>query len=408
MFYGWWIVFACFLISFYVAGVTFYGFTAFIEPLVQEFGWSYTQVSFAASLRGMEMGILAPCVGFLVDRVGCRRLLVAGVFFLGCGVILLGFAQSLAMFYGAFLLISFGAGGCTSVVTMTAVANWFDKNIGKALGVMASGFGASGLFVPVIVWLIAAYGWRTAAIVLGLGVWVFGIPLAFVVRNSPEEYGLAPDGRAADEPTSSAEVERLATEIGFGAAIRNRSFLYFILVEIIRIMSLASVVTHIMPYLSSVGVSRTTSGVLAGAIPLLSIVGRFTLGWMGDLVEKRRVMTISYALMAIGLLAFCYANVSGMIYLFLFFFSIGFGGLSVLRGAVLREYYGRHSFGKLMGVMMGFAALGGIIGPTLAGWIFDTRGNYYFVWLFLFGLIVLAVFLMSLVGPKSEVSRPAV
>ena len=80
MFYGWWIVFACFLISFYVAGVTFYGFTAFIEPLVQEFGWSYAQVSFAASLRGMEMGILAPCVGFLVDRVGCRRLLVAGVF----------------------------------------------------------------------------------------------------------------------------------------------------------------------------------------------------------------------------------------------------------------------------------------------------------------------------------------
>jgi MFS family permease len=129
---------------------------------------------------------------------------------------------------------------------------------------------------------------------------------------------------------------------------------------------------------------------------------------MGDFVEKRRVMTISYALMAIGLLAFCYADVRGMLYLFLFFFSIGFGGLSVLRGAVLREYYGRHSFGKLMGLMMGSAALGGIVGPTLAGWIFDTRGNYSFVWLLLFGLIVLAVFLMSLVGPKSEVARPAV
>ena len=62
IFYGWWVVLACFMIAFCVAGVTFYGFTAFIDPLVDEFGWSYTQVSFAASLRGMEMGILAPIV----------------------------------------------------------------------------------------------------------------------------------------------------------------------------------------------------------------------------------------------------------------------------------------------------------------------------------------------------------
>lgn len=74
LFYGGWIVFAGFCISFYVGSIIFYGFTAFFEPLVKEFGWSYTQVSFASSLRGIEMSVLAPLIGFLVDRLGSRRM----------------------------------------------------------------------------------------------------------------------------------------------------------------------------------------------------------------------------------------------------------------------------------------------------------------------------------------------
>ena len=106
LYYGWWIVFACFLNAFYVAGIIFYGFTAFIEPLVAEFGWSYAQISFAASLRGLEMGILAPLVGFLVDRFGSRRLLLVGVIFVGCVMMLLGFTRSLTMFYMSFFTIN--------------------------------------------------------------------------------------------------------------------------------------------------------------------------------------------------------------------------------------------------------------------------------------------------------------
>ncbi|MBW2673767.1 MAG: MFS transporter [Deltaproteobacteria bacterium] len=154
IFYGWWIVGACFFIAFYVAGVLFYGFTIFFEPLVKEFGWSYTQVSFASSLRGMEMGIISPLIGFLVDRFGSRKLILIGVITVGLGLILMGFTQSLFMFYGAMVFVAFGGGGCTSVVTMTAVARWFRKNIGKALGIMSAGFGASGLMVPLIVWLV--------------------------------------------------------------------------------------------------------------------------------------------------------------------------------------------------------------------------------------------------------------
>ena len=95
IYYGWWIVFACFFIGFYVSGITFYGFTALFEPFRKEFGWSYTQISLAASLRGMEMGIFAPLMGFLVDRWGSRKILLVGITTVGLGIIMLSFTRSL-------------------------------------------------------------------------------------------------------------------------------------------------------------------------------------------------------------------------------------------------------------------------------------------------------------------------
>ena len=134
LFYGWWIVAACFLISLYVAAVIYYSFTAFFDPLVKEFGWSYTQISFAMSLRGLEMSVLAPVVGFLVDRYGPRRLCLLGIFTIGVGFLLLSLTRTLWMFYAGIVLIAFGGGGCTGVVMMNAVGNWFQKRIGLVSG----------------------------------------------------------------------------------------------------------------------------------------------------------------------------------------------------------------------------------------------------------------------------------
>ena len=112
IFYGWWIVFACFIIGLYTGGIIFYGFTALIDPLVREFGWSYTQISFAMSLRGIEMSFLSPLVGFLVDRYGPRRLAFWGVITIGLSFFMMSVTQSLWMFYASFVLIAFGGGGC--------------------------------------------------------------------------------------------------------------------------------------------------------------------------------------------------------------------------------------------------------------------------------------------------------
>ena len=405
IYYGWWIVLASFITAFYVAGSIFYGFTAFIEPLATEFGWSYTQISLAASLRGLEMGLLAPLVGILVDRFGSRKLLLSGSLVLGFGIMLLGFTQSLAMFYGAFILIAFGAGGCTSVVTMTAVANWFDKNVGKAMGVTVSGFGASGLIIPLIVWMIAVFGWRMTLIILGIGMWIIGVPAAFVMRNKPENAADVSIMEKFDKRNDLSQRQNDDKRFRYTEILKKKSFLFVNLAEVIRLMALMAVVTHIMPYLSTMDISRRSSGLIAAGIPLLSIVGRFGFGWLGDIFEKKYVMAISFSLMALGMLALCHIKLTGMIYIFLFFFSNGFSGIATLRGALLREYYGKNNFGKYLGIMMGFGACGGIIGPTTAGWVFDLTGSYYFVWLALSALVGLAIILILRIESKDDLKE---
>ena len=393
-FYGWWIVLACSLIGLYSGGTVHFGFTAFFEPIREAFGWSYTQISLAASLRGLEMGIFAPVVGFLVDRFGPRRIMLWGTVTVGLGLILLSFTQSLAMFYAAFLLLGFGSGGCAPVVTMTAVAKWFHRKIGLALGLMGSGIGAGGLMVLLIVCLIDLYQWRATLIILGVGMWALGIPLSFIVRNRPEQYGYRPDGEVSSPRVQAHETQDTGVEIGLREALKMRSFLYLNITEFIRFMALMAVFTHVMPYLASVGMSRSTAGLVAGALPLISIVGRLGLGWLGDVFDKRHMMAVAIGLISLGLLAFSYVHMKWVIVAFLVLLPLGHGGSMVQRGAILREYFGRDSFGKMIGIIMGSASFGGIIGPTLAGWMFDTVRSYRPIWLLFCGLTALTTVLV--------------
>jgi len=401
LYYGWWIVLACFIINLYVGGIIFFSFTAFFEPIQQEFGWSYTQISLATSLRGLEMGIFAPIVGFLVDRFGSRKLLLGGTIVIGIGLVLLSFTQSLLMFYLCFLFIALGAGGCTSVVTMTAVAIWFKKNVGLALGIMASGFGAGGLIIPLIVSMIDASGWRLTLVILGVGMWLLGVPLSLIVRDRPDQLGLSPDGPLTESSTTSDQGESPEkTKRAFLEMIKKRSFLYLNIAETVRMMTVTAVVTHLMPYLSSIGIPRAASGAVAAALPLVSIVGRFGFGWWGDRFDKRIVLATTFFLMSAGVFAFCYVQSFWVLLLFILLFAPGFGGSMVLRGAILQEYYGMASFGKMLGIVLGSASIGGIIGPTLAGWAFDTLGSYTSVWYGLCGISGVAIFLIMKIKPS--------
>jgi len=398
IFYGWWVVFACFLIAFYVGGTIFFGFTAFFEPIAEETGWSYTQISIAASLRGLEAGILAPVAGFLVDRFGPRRLIFCGTLTTGFGLILLSQANSLTMFYGAFVLLALGMSACTSTVLMTAVANWFRKNLGRALGIMACGFGASGILVPLIVRLIDFYQWRTTLIILGLGMWLLGIPLSFIIRHKPEQYGYLPDGETSAEQVSTSKNQE--QEVNFKEALKNRDFWHLSIAEAVRMMIAMAVITHVMPYLSSLDISRSRAALVATSIPLLSIIGRLGFGWLGDIFDKRYVIAGAYLLAGVGILAFSYVQTTWLIFPFLILFPLSWGAL-VLRGVILREYFGRASFGKIFGIMMGIATVGGVMGPFLAGWTYDTLGSYHPIWLIFAGIPIIPVILMLAMKPHN-------
>lgn len=280
------------------------------------------------------------------------------------------------------------------MVTMTAVANWFHRKIGVALGVMGAGIGAGGLVVLLIVRLIDLYQWRITLIILGLGMWALGIPLSLIIRNRPEHYGYLPDGEVLSTSVQALENHDQGVEIGLKEALKMRPFLYLNITEAIRLMTLMAVFTHVMPYLSSVGMPRSSAGLVAGALPLISIIGRFGFGWLGDVFDKRHVMALALGLISVGMLTFGYLNVRWVIIPFLLLFPLGHGGSMVLRGSILREYFGRDSFGKMIGLIMGSAAIGGIIGPTLAGWIFDALGSYHPIWLVLCGLTCLTTVLI--------------
>jgi len=411
VFYGWWVVGACFFISLYTGGVVFYGFTAIFEPLVDEFGWSYVQISLAASLRGLEAGLLAPLVGMLVDRWGPRRLLFGGLIIISLGLMLLSRTTSLGMFYGAFVLLATGMSTCGATVLMTAVANWFRKKIGIAMGIMICGYGFSGLLVPVMINLVDMYEWRTAIAILAIGLLAVCLPLSLVVRHKPEQYGYQPDGEAENTVVlnnSLTQAETAEADIGTRQALKSRTFWHIALALLCQVMILSTVVTHVMPYLSSIGIPREKSGLIAMAIPLASIGGRLGLGWLGDRLDKRRVLAAAFAMMCGGLLCFAFASseATGLLVLFLILFGIGYGGSHTLRGSAIREFFGRSNFGAIHGLVIGIMMLGVITGPPLAGWVFDKWGSYQPIWFVFTGLAVAAILLAVTTPQVSATIKP--
>ncbi|MFC1894231.1 MFS transporter [Chloroflexota bacterium] len=396
VFYGWWIVAASFFVSLYVGGVVGYSFTAIFQPIADEFGWSYTQISLAASLRGLEAGILAPLVGLVVDRWGPRRLMFAGSAIICLGLIVLSRTTSLGMFYAAYALMAIGVSGCSFTVLMTAVSRWFRKRAGIAFGIVSSGHGFSGLLIPVVVRLIDVYEWRMAMAILAVGMLLLGLPLSLLVRHKPEQYGYQIDGEVN---TDEGLVRVQAVEVGVTAkqAIKSRAFWHIALAMACMFMIVTAVISHVMPYLSSIRVARVTSGLVASALPLLSIPGRLSFGWLADRFDKRRVIAVGFAIVSLGMLLFAYLEIGGMWLLvpFVILFGIGWGGVFVMRMAMLREYFGRSRFGTIHGFMTAVIMLGQILGPPLAGLTFDKWGSYQCIWLVFAGLAVLGLFITA-------------
>ncbi|MFC1937748.1 MFS transporter [Chloroflexota bacterium] len=404
VFFGWWIVGAAFLIAMYGSAAVFYGFTAMFEPIANEMGWSYAEVSFGSSLRGLEIGLLAPLTGILVDRWGPRRLIFVGTVITAGGLILLSQVTSLVMFYSAFLLMAIGISFNSMTVLMTAVANWFHRKIGLASGVAIAGFGAGGLLLPLMVRLVDTYTWRTTIVILALGMLVIMLPLSLLFRHKPEYYGYRPDGGSIGAAPSRHDLAMLQTaevNVGVREALKSTTFWRLALAFTYHITVVSAVITHVMPYLSSINVDRMTAGLVATAVPVMSIGGRLGLGWLGDKLNKKKVAVAAFAAIGLGLLCFAYTPTVGIWVLvpFILLLGVGYGGTNTLRTSMTREYFGRASFGSIFGLIVGISMVGSIAGPPLAGWVFDTWGSYQSIWFIFAAVAIPAVVSVLTVTP---------
>ncbi|MBI1885750.1 MAG: MFS transporter [Chloroflexi bacterium] len=411
LFYGWWVVFASAAIVFLTGGTFFYGFGALFNPILAEFGWSRTAVSFAFSLRTEVGGLAAPLVGHLVDRIGARRLLTAGVFLVGLGFLLMSRMETLWAFYGSVMVIAFGMSAAGGPVAMAAIALWFRRKRGRALALMSMGAGASGVMVLVLEALIAGFGWRTALLIMALVQWAVAIPLALSVRNRPADLGLVADGEptAADGTAGSGGAAPAALEgLTVGEAVRSGFFWRLSLAVALSNLGSTAIIVHQIPFFTSgVGVASGVAAASLTAMSLLSLIGRFCFGWLADFAQKRFVLAASYALSALGIFLFAAIYEPWQIFFVLPLFAIGFGGAIPVRPAFQAEYFGLRAFGAIQGLVFTIATVGGVAGPVIAGGIYDWTGGYRPAFLILASGTAMAVPLILSVGRPQSVTPPS-
>ncbi|MFH1381838.1 MAG: MFS transporter [Chloroflexota bacterium] len=368
-------------------GVIYYGFTAFFNPIMDEFGWSATELSFAFSLRGLESGLLAPVIGFLTDRLGVRKVTVFGWAVAGLGFILTSRAHSLWAFYGAFALLSLG-GSCGISTPYVAVANWFARKRTWVMALMSTGFAFSGAMGPVLVWLINQYGWRDALFILGIAIWVVGAPLGLVLRHRPEPYGYLPDGgRTTPTQTGSPEASTPTvtppplTGLTTRQALATRAFWMLFIFGVLSGFVQSALNVHEMPYLVSIGISRQLAGWVILGITGFSLIGRLGFGWAGDIYDKRYLLAIGAVLQLLGTFIFAYLSHPWMLLPFLLLYGPGYASQIPLYPAIRADLFGLKNYATIGGLVAMSWTICGIVAPLLAGWVFDVTGSYRPIWL---------------------------
>jgi MFS family permease len=388
IFYGWYIVAATNIICMLGFGTWLYSFGTLFKPITNEFGWSRMQTSAASSFRSIEGGLIAPAIGWAVDKYGARIVIFIGGVLSGLGFVMMSRINSLVAFYVAYsIVISIGMSAMLYMPAFAVLANWFIRKRSRAFSLLAVGAGIGGLVcAPATAELIIRIGWRATCLAIGLTIWAVVLPLSFIVKTRPEDEGLMPDGDpppvkreregasdSVDElPPASAEVEWT-----LGQAMKTRT--YWILATAFFFTSMAHgmIITHAIPSLEDIGMHPTRAAFLGmGLVTLLSIIGRLVFGMLGDFVVKRYLLMVSYSLCGLGLFALMNVHDEPSAWLYAALYGIGFGAGIPVRPALRGEYFGRKSFAKIQGFMAPITMLGSMAGPVIAGRVYDVYQSY--------------------------------
>ena len=371
----------CFITHCLNVGTVFYAFGVFFRPLSAEFGWSRALTSWGFSLAAVLGAFYAILLGRLVDRYGPRPVQLFGVAALGAGFLVLATTTSLAQFYLAMALpVALGSASLGPVSSNTAVARWFVKRRGTALGISTAGISMGGVvFVPLTQLFIDRLGWRHAFVALACIVVATGLaPIALWMRRSPESMGLRPDGEAStlserDVGLVEREMER---SVAPSDAVRSREFWLIAVAFGLTVSGLSAILLHQIPYLLDQGVSPHVAASLLGATAAVGVVGKLGFGRLIDRLDHRRVILLCFGLQALGVGLLFFATSPAVLVLYVLLYGYAMGGNATLQATVVGEAFGRGHYGAISGRMSPIIVTLQALGVPLLGWIRDHTGSY--------------------------------
>ena len=388
VFYGWRLVALSGFIMMLAHVPLFHAMGVWAVALEREFGWSRTQIGLALTFTRIEGGLMGPVEGYLTDRLGTRRMVIMGLFFLAAGFLLLSQVDGLWMFYTAYVVMAVGQGFGGWLPLMTMLNHWFVRRRASAIGWANVGSRLGALFlVPTIAWAIdpdsERLGWRMTALLLAVFTLVVAVPLARLIRDRPQDSGLLPDGGplprtdAARGPATSQPISPAPhTDLTAAQALRTSAFWLISFGHGFTSMVLLAIMAHLGLLMEDAGFSVQTTAWLVSVYTAVSMVFQLVGGYIGDRMPKRIALFIFSTLQAAGVVVLTFSTSTPMLVLFAVLFGIGFGGRNPLTVAIRGDYFGQTSFGKILGLSTVPMNILMLVAPPFAGWMRDVRGDY--------------------------------
>ena len=363
-----------FVVLFSIVGLALWGLPFYYDFMVKQFGWTRAQVTSGNALSklvvGPAFGFLA---GWLVDHLGPRRLMLAGILMAGTALIGLGTISTLGLFYFFYLFNALGYVCGGPLPNQVLLSRWFERSRGKAMGFAYLGIGLGGAAVPWISHFLAQhFGWQNALRILGLLIIVVAFPMAFLVRETPDKQG----------PVS--------TRVPAGGAFQSIYFYLLMAGSMCSIAAVSGTQQNLKLFLSldrqyaQGQAARVLSLVLA-----FSIVGRLLMGWLADRFPKKYVMLLIYMLVAAAIPFLFLGQAPHAITLFTVIFGIALGGDYMIIPLMTAEIFGVAVLGRLMGVILTADGVAEAVSPWLVGRMRDVSGSYREGFLALIGIALL-------------------
>ncbi len=349
---------------FSVVGLALYGLPLYYDSMVREFGWSRTMVTSGNAISKLIVGpIFGFGAGWIVDRFGPRRLMLAGIVMAGGALVGLGAISAAGAFYFFYFFNALGYVCGGPLPNQVLLSRWFDKSRGKAMGIAYLGIGIGGAIVPLLsAWLSARFGWRVSLQVVGVLIVVVAFPFAFFVDDRP------PTSPRQREPRREMPTPRVFLS----------SPLFYLLAagSMCSIAAVGGTNQHLKLFLSlDRGYAQADAARIISLVLTISIVGRLLMGWLADRMPVKHVMLLIYALVA-GSIPLLLAGGSSSMYAFAVVFGLGLGGEYMIIPLMAGQLFGVQMLGRVMGIVLTADGVAEATAPWLVGLLRDRTGTY--------------------------------